>query len=769
MENKKIFRDGQDIDPADFNELQDYAQQTFDDLVSDAVSPGQRYAGMLVQKSGATGVTVASGRLFSGGKMFVSRSIVSQDFLTKLPAAGKKYVTVVAYGSTQDTDVIAREFLINEETGQSQPKPVATRTARLANIQFAEGQEAPSPTVPLIDSGYTAIADILLTTMGVDSIVMRTANAISSIDALSTRVVDLEIFESTVGPKVTSLSSDLAALSNELKSSASNRTLAEVLMRVATLEAKAGIPASVSSSHADYFLTADNIDTANPLSNCKIKEGIRFPDANANYSQLGLLNPLDVGAKVINGVLFPAYTRKLWMSTGTPSDQVRIAGFSYQTNKLVQKTMARQVVSYGAAYDVCTNSAFWQSGQYDPIAGIFTRNGETFKAALDLNGLPGVYTADGFFHAPMRIQQYWVDTVQDVYWDSVTVDHNVNGAFVAETFLQGQDIWLDAVGLYFTKLADTGDATVGIMEVSNQNGLPDVSKVIAISTLTRANMNVGSETVVPVTPTFLAAGKRYAVFVVTTADHWMATVPGEQFTSGTFFSILDGAYAQGDGTKDLAVNLYRAVPNSTRTSIMMQPLSLDGGILGIKINADAVVPSQCNLSYEIQVDGKWYALEDVDSYKLGQGGAVLPLLPFRVTFVNSSDMMSAVTLSGSEVKLSRPGTALNAVSKPYQVPSSSQIHVIHRYENWNASYHTAGIQLRTGGTVAAGSTSYGTLVNPSSYTDVAGVDQIAGPYVERHYVFNLAQPVTSFCVQTAMATQSNRMQFHVGYQKDYEL
>lgn len=52
---------------------------------------------------------------------------------------------------------------------------------------------------------------------------------------------------------------------------------------------------------------------------------------------------------------------------------------------------------------------------------------------------------------------------------------------------------------------------------------------------------------------------------------------------------------------------------------------------------------------------------------------------------------------------------------------------------------------------------------------MAGVDQIAGPYVERHYVFNLAQPVTSFCVQTAMATQSNRMQFHVGYQKDYEL
>lgn len=701
--------------------------------------------------------------------MFVSKNIISQDFLTKLPAAGKRYITVVAYGSIQDTDVIAREFLINEETGQSQPKPVATRTARLANIQFAEGQEAPSPTVPLIDPGYTAVADILLTTTGVSEIVMRTSNAISSIDSLGTRVVDLEAFETAVGPKVTSLSSDLAALSSELKATASNRTLAEVLMRLATLEAKAGIPTSVSSSHADYFLTLDNIDTKHPLSNCKIKEGIRFPDANANYSQLGLLNPLDVGAKVINGVLFPAYDRKLWMSTGTPSDQVRIAGFSYQTNSLVQKSMSRQVVSYGAAFDVCTNSAFWNQGSFDPISGIFTRAGETFKAALDLNGMPYIFSADGFMHVPMRLQQYWVDTVQDVYWDNVTVDHKVNGAFIAETFLQGQDIWLDAIGLFFTKLADTGDATVGIMEVSNQNGLPDVSKVIALSTLTRTNMNSGVETVVPVTPTFLSAGKRYAVFVITVADHWLATVPGEQFTQGTFFSILDGAYAQGDGTKDLAMRLYRAVPKSPRTSIQLNPLSLDGGILGIKINADAVIPSQCNLSYEIQVDGKWYALEDVDDYKLGQGGAVLPLLPFRVTFIGSSDMMPALTLSGSEVKLSRPGTTLTAVTKPYPVPSTSQIHVIQRYENWSAAYHSAGIKLMTGGTIQAGSTSYGTLVNPSSYTDVAGVDQIAGPYIERHYVFNLGAPVTSFCVQTAMSTQSNRMQFHVGFQKDYEL
>lgn len=279
-----------------------------------------------------------------------------------------------------------------------------------------------------------------------------------------------------------------------------------------------------------------------------------------------------------------------------------------------------------------------------------------------------------------------------------------------------------------------------------------------------------TETKIPITPCFLSAGKRYAVCVITSADHWLATVPGEQFTSGTFFYVLDGAYAQGDGTKDLQLNLYRAVPNQTRTSINLNPLNLDGGILGIKVNADTIIPAQCSLTYEIQVNGTWYALSDVDDYTLGQGGAVLPLLPFRVTMVGSADMMPCVTLQNSQIDLSRPGTSLTSITKPVQLPaSSSQVRIIQRYENWNAAYHTAGVKLLTGGSVASGSTSYTTAVSPTSFTDVAGTGTISGPFIERTYVYNLANAVTSFAVRTDMTTTSNRVQFHVAFQKDYQL
>lgn len=781
MENRVIFYDGQDVDPDDFNNLQLFTQGTFDDLVADTVSAGQRFAGLAVAKNGVTGVSVGAGRLYSGGKMFAYTNATTKDFLTSLPVAGQRIVTVVAYGTESDTDETAREFLINETTGQSQPKPVSTRHARLCNINFAYGTEAPSPTPPLIDSGYTAIADILLTTTGVASVTMRDSNLINSLDAVDERLGDLEAFEGAVGPKVTSLSSDLAALSAQLNGNVSMQVIGQLLIRVANIEAKANIPSGAASSHADYFLTAANVDLTHPLSNVRIQEGIRFPDANSGTSSLALLNPLDVSARLNNGILFPAYTRKLWLTTGTPSDQVRVSGYSYQTNQMVQKTMTRQVTSYGAAFDVCTNSAFWQSGNFDPLSGIFTRysDGATFRAAADnLNQAAGNFigyvAADGInvtVHTTVRVQQFWTDSVTTPYWDQVAVNHNINGSLVAESFLQGQDIWLDAVGLYFTKLADTGDMSVAICSVSNTTGLPDMTSVISLTNLPRSAMQVApTETVVPITPTFLSAGQRYAVVLITAADHWVATVPGEQFTSGTFFYILDGAYAQGDGTKDLQMNLYRAVPNSTRTSINLNPLQLDGGILGIRVNADAWVPANCTLSYEIQVAGKWYALSAVDAYTLGQGGSVLPLLPFRVTLVGSPDMMPALTLTNSEVRVSRPGTALTCIGKPVNLPApSSQIHVIQRYENWQGAYHTASLKLLTGGTVAAGSTSYGTTVSPSSFSDVVGSDPIAGPYLERHYVFNLGSAVTSFCKRTDMTTQSARLQFHGASEKDYEL
>jgi len=111
--------------------------------------------------------------------------------------------------------------------------------------------------------------------------------------------------------------------------------------------------------------------------------------------------------------------------------------------------MSRQRIRYGTEFTVCTNSAFWQSGTYDPISGIFTlKDGETFKAAFDLTG--GIYSANsgGLSHVSVRLQEFWSDTVSDPYWDRITTTNQISGAQIVETFPIGQDAWLHSVGLF---------------------------------------------------------------------------------------------------------------------------------------------------------------------------------------------------------------------------------------------------------------------------------------------------------------------------------
>lgn len=769
MENRVLFALDQDLGPDDLNGIQSCVSDTFDHLVGDTVTALKRYAGLAVTKSSVTAIGVAPGTLYAGGKMYDFAAAIVQDFVTSLPLAGKKYVTVVAYGTERDTDVTAREFVVDETTNppQTQARPVATRHRRVCNVQFAYGVEAPSPTLPLLDPGYLPVADILLTTSGIDTITMRPETRVGNLDEVDTRVDAVEAFQGAIGPKVQTLTSDLASLAAQLKSTASADILGQLLVRLAVIEAKDKIPTAAVSSHAYYFLDTSASDLANPLSACKIQEGIRFPDANAGVAALALLNPGDVAAKVVGGILFPAYDRKLLLSTGEAAGEIRLSGYTYQTNALVQKTMTRQVVNYGTPFTVCTNSLYWQTGSYDIDNNLFTRDGETFQVqatAAYYGYNPGIF-GDGLFHNILRLQKIWTTTVSEPYWDTVTTAHNVNGSFVCETFLQGQDNWLDAIGLFFTRLADAGDATVVIGEVPAANGLPDVTSVLSVTNVPRASMKAaGAETVVGITPTFLASGRRYYVAVITAADHWLATVPGEQFVQGTLFQVIDGAYAQGDGTRDLQLNLYRATPKAARTTVALNSLTLDGGILGISINADTIVPAQCAVSYEVQVAGVWYSLADVDTFVLGQGGAVPPLLPFRVTFLATGDIMPGVTLSGSQVKVTRPATALVHIGKPIALPGagSTQIRIIQRYESWDGAHHVANVKLRTG----AG---YGTVTLKTSSTDVVGIDPVAGPYLERTYVFNLGAAVTSYVLETDGNTDTNRITFHVASEKDWTL
>lgn len=749
MESNVIFRDGMDNDPADYNKLQDFVRGSLDHIVGDAVTEARKFAGFTTEITGAATVAVAPGRLFSAGQVFVRTTELTKSFLTQLPVATKKIVLLVGYGQEVETDERPREFLINEETGASEPQTVAMESARICVLNFASGQEGADPIDPIVDAGTLPIARIVLTPSGIATVTMLADNRLDSVASVADRVDILEQFQARTEPQVVALGSDIATLKKGIGGNIGKELFGRTLARLAAIEEKVGIPSAALDSDCDFFLDLDETDAAFAGYDAKVAEGIRFAPAASATSALAIFNTQNPAAKIVSGTMFPAYALEDRLSVGPRQGDVQVSAFTYQANEIVELTMSRTRIRYGQEQTVCTNSAWWQTGQYDAARGVFAKDGETFAAAVqaEFGDVPG--------HNLMRVQTYWEDTYEEPYWAQVTVDHTVNGSQVAETFLNANDGWLAAVSLTFTQLANAGGVTLGICET--ERGMPDLKRFISYTTVDRADLKVNDVTRIPILPVFLQGGRRYALVVITAANHWLATTQGTNFPQGTFFYVLDGAYQQGDGTRDLCFTLHMAKFTQSRAVIELTGLQLAGGIAAIDILADSVVPGSTDLTYEIQVGSVWYPLAAVSASVL----ATLPaLVPIRAVFTGTPDVMPALRLTGSRVIVSRPKTALTHVSKIRTLPGSgsSSVRLIARLEHFEPAHHTAVAKIRTG----AG---YATVVAASSFVDAIAEDGS----IERTWLFNLGAPVTSFRKQFEATTDSLHRAFHFGWAKDFAL
>ena len=58
-----------------------------------------------------------------------------------------------------------------------------------------------------------------------------------------------------------------------------------------------------------------------------------------------------------------------------------MAQYTYETTEVVTLYRARERRRYGGSMTVCTNGAWWQSGQYDSVTNTFRINGETWEVA----------------------------------------------------------------------------------------------------------------------------------------------------------------------------------------------------------------------------------------------------------------------------------------------------------------------------------------------------------------------------------------------------
>lgn len=752
MESQVIFQDGMDNDPADFNNLESFVQRSLDHIVEDGITSDRKYAGFNATAASATNLNVLAGRFYSAGQVYNAADEFTYDFTTKLPAATKRIATLIVWGTEVDTDARPREFLINEETNASEPRVVSMEHARVANLSIALGSENADPVAPVLDSGVIAVANIVLSPTGIDSITMVAENAMDSVQSLAARATLLETFKSKVEPQVASLGSDIAALTKGQAALTPLKTYGRALDRIATLEARIGVPSAALDSFCDLLVDTSYTDTLFAGYDAKVVEGIRFPNNSSAVTQLAIYNPLNPAAVIVGGVLFPAYTRSQSVTTGPRVGEIQISQFTYTAHNVTQKTASRHRVRHGPGRLVSTAANYLKTGRFDASTLVFRRDDEAWTVPANLIG-EAIKN-----HHPHREPNHWEDSYEVPYWEEVTVASTINGSNVAETFLNSNDRILDAVGLTFTRLAAGGNVTVLICETDR--GMPLLDKVISSTTVDRASLLLNEETVIPVQPVFLTGGVRYAIVVITAADHWLATCSGADYPEGTLFYVLDGAYQQGDSSRDIMFSLYQAKFAASRTVIDLNPLSLVGGIADIDIIASTVLPGSTQLTYEIQVGGVWYPLADVDASILGAGGVMPNLLAFRAVFTGTPDVMPFVSLTDSQVKISAPKAAFTYITATRNLPGagSLSIHVTVRLESYVEANHDLTATLLTGGTFA-------TATAPASTSDSVQPD--GG--IERTFVFTLGAAVTAFKVKLAGATTNALNLFHVSQRKDYVL
>ena len=758
MESTVIFRDRQELQSADLNNMQDFTRASIDHVVKDAIDGGKAYAGFTASKTAATEITLSSGRLYAGGEVYARDENVVIDVFNLLPLVTRKRVAIVAFGQGVDTDVQPRDFLIDAQTGTTEPQSVAMENLRRAELSAVAGTESPDPAYPPTDANVVVICYALLDTSGIVSIEQWTATQLPNLRLVSNRTTALEVWRGQISGQVDTLKTDLAALADRLKLYALKSEVKDVMVELEKLRERVFQPSAYVFYGSNHFLDLVGSQTAHASYDAVVGEGIRFPSAGSNSAALALLNPNNPYVTPNNGFVLPKYGHGLRLNLAGYNGETRMAQYSFETTTITQLTRSRERRRYGSSKTVCTNSTWWRQGSYDPVTGIFRINGESWEVAVADRANAAIN------HKAIRVTRFWLDTYEEPYWDAVKSTATINGQQIAQTFLNSQDGWLSQIGLFFSRKATTGDVNILVCETGY--GMPDLGRVISRTLLPAASIQIGGtaqnaalpalvETTVPVVPTFLRSGRRYAIVLVTTGYHYVAmTNTDNGVVQGTFFVSTDGAFFAGNLVSDMKMRLYFAKFDAPRVVVELTALQLAGGILDIDILNEGITPPACRTDFEVQVNGAWVPL---DAPPNGPNLSGLPaILPLRAVLTGTSDLMPGFGLTASQATVSRNKTAFTWVGTKRTLGSpTTSVKVIIDLQGYDEVKHDCTVTLLTGGTLAG------------TETADAVEDQLqADGTLRRTSVFNMTSQI-AYAVKIIGATTTAAETFHVAEMIEY--
>lgn len=688
MESKVKLYASQEVPASELNFLQQSVQDSLDHIVSELLFDDGLYSKLPVTKTGPLEITVGKGFFFRQGAVY-RKVVETQHSLTSLlPSSGSRKVLVLVYGQTTDTATENRKFLTNVTTRAAQPRPVATRTVREAVIDIVAGPASNSPSRPAVGSGWRVLAELTLGTAGITvDPVMETSSRALNLETVVDNIALLQAQDKKTAALISTLRTELLGLQKEIDTKADARRLDHIVEDVTELREKLGVPDTNTFFGLDGFSNEDESDTAFPGYTANVEGGaIRMGDVVSPQSKLiALLNPLDTRVdKSESGLILPASSLELRLECDEYESDVSIASYAVSTvvGKILQRT--RTYLFYaskpGRSFAEESLKANGKIKVKNPSNGA---NEELSLAGKDWK----IEQAGGSGSA-------WKLMVTTPYWDRDTVDLTTTGARIAQTFLCAQTGWHKRIALYFTEVGGSGDVHAKVCYLG-PDGDPDLTKVLAVATVPVASLKQRAWTNFDFDPFALTRGNRYAIVLTTSGNHTVGVALQNGLSNGVLVASTDGATWQADLAKDLMFRLYACKFKSTKVTIELEDVSLAGGIRELQTILTGYTPSGTDLVVQGRIGSTWRNLTEDDETVL----TGLPnLVPLRLIFIGTVDLMPGIDLTKSRVIASRPRLSSVHISTIRNLGSrtTTSIKVKEASPNFSGSAHNWVVTILTG-------------------------------------------------------------------------
>ncbi len=790
-EKEVLFEDNMETQAQDFNNLQDFIGNSIDHIVVDAIATGNYYTGLTVSKAASTQISIAIGRLYWGGFVYVLEDPVIIDFQSiagAMPVTQKRQIAIVAWGSTIMTDTQPRNFVVDADTGQAQPQSVSMTSIRLCNVGPIPGVEAPSPNTPAVPATNLLIATVLLDPSGVVSVQQEGSTQLANLTNLANTVGMLLSWQSIINGQISTLQTTLAALAARL----SNYCTLDMFGKLADLVNQIWLlvnrPATYLLDTIDnYFDTSQsavgtNVDGAY---NAFIADGIRFPAGQSVVTQLALRNPTEPVIQAWDTFVLPKPSgSRIRMDCSFPDFPLiaeRILAHPYWTFSPRKLNWARDRFRCGIPFTPCPSPAvFTWTGTLDPVFCNLRFDTRDTWPGVPCNTVQKYPEDDWDFprYTQFRNQYYWTDHVDVYYWSKVYANLTYSHNHFGQSFLNSQDGWLSGItlfshapsfyqplslniyrcddqgvpdhqqcvgkidldgpgvqGCYGTPIY-AGDILGPVFELVSQiGGVPGApspfnyqsnSEVVIFQNQDqsgnwhvyyrfRAGVGIVAPLRINFSPVFLEAGKRYSFHLMSTFDHQFSVCndfscygvhQGDfwEYDGGSWFRVVPG------GPRSLRFMLHYLVwgqwgqqqspSGQLRYDVDLVSLQLPTGIQSIDVLAEHIIPNATDLSYSVQVGNIWYPFAGDPDNPVLTNPTATALLPFRMTFTGTTDVMPGVSLVNSQVKLQAyAGNGFYHISTniPRAGATTSGIKVIATVTNYNSAHHTLTCALHTAG------------------------------------------------------------------------